>query len=480
MRREATILFAIAASCVMSAVAGNAGGGIEVEGFRAERNGGYMSLEFSIGLDDVKVRNNRAVVFTPSFVNGEDSIIMPSVAVYGRRRYYYYKRNWPATMITGKGERSFRRGKKPSEASYHELLPYYEWMNGAVLRVERSDYGCCRHLLSNISVENGGYSEPDSRFFPRLVYVQPEAEVEKRRSLEGRAYIEFPVDQTNIYPDYRRNTAELEAIRATIDAVRSDRDATIDTVWLKGYASPESPYSHNEELAVGRTEAVKRYIQRIYDFEGVSLIAEHEAEDWVGLRAAVAGSSLEHRDEILEIIDGDRDPDTKEWMIKSRYAGDYRYMLDHFYPSLRHTDYRVSYVVRTYSDADEILRIMATSPQKLSQDEFYVGASVLEAGSDEFTEVFETAVRMFPDDAVANLNAGNASLRRGDLVRAERYASKAGDSAEAAYLRGAIAIHRGDYDMARSYLYEASAKGLEQARITLDELNKRLEKQTKQ
>lgn len=148
-------------------------------------------------------------------------------------------------------------------------------------------------------------------------------------------------------------------------------------------------------------------------------------------------------------------------------------MLDNFYPALRHTDYRVSYIVRSFSDPAEILRIMKSRPQNLDQNEFYVAASGLEPGSDEFTEVFETAVRMFPDDPVANLNAANAAMRRGDLDAADRYIAKAGDSPEAIYARGAIAIRRSDFDTARRYLRQAADAGLSQAEATLTELNEK-------
>ncbi|WP_368731862.1 hypothetical protein, partial [Bacillus pumilus] len=77
----------------------------------------------------------------------------------------------------------------------------------------------------------------------------------------------FPVDQTVIYPEYRRNTTELAKIQATIDSVRGDGDVTITRVWLKGFASPESPYSHNRDLAIGRTAALKDYIQKLYRFD---------------------------------------------------------------------------------------------------------------------------------------------------------------------------------------------------------------------
>ncbi len=160
----------------------------------------------------------------------------------------------------------------------------------------------------------------------------------------------------------------------------------------------------------------------------------------------MAESNLEHRDAILALIDSDMDPDVKEAKIKRLYPSDYRFMLQTYYPALRHTDYRISYVIRVFNDPREIMEIMRTDPRKLDLNEFYVAASAFEPGSDEFTEVYETAVRVFPNDKAANINAANAAMRRGDNAGAERYLPKAGDSPEADYTRGALAIRKKDYD----------------------------------
>ena len=59
--------------------------------------------------------------------------------------------------------------------------------------------------------------------------------------------------------------------------------------------------------------------------------------------------------------------------------------------------------------------------------------------------MFETAVRMYPNDETANLNAASSALQRNDLANAEKYLSKAGDSDAAVYVRGVYAAMTGDY-----------------------------------
>ncbi len=443
--------------------------GVSVDGFGMERHGRYMAVDMNLDLRDLDVEGNRAVLLTPRLVNGRDSIELPSVGIYGRRRYYIYVRNGES-LLTGADERSYRASQKPDSIAYSEVLPYEEWMNGAALSLHRCDYGCCSTLLSEQAGMLGDYAEAVA-FFPELVYVRPAAEMVKSRSLEGSAYIDFPVNRTVIQPDYRRNGAELGKIRGTIDSVRNDSDITITQVWLKGYASPESPYEHNKELAIGRTEALRAYIRQLYHFDDTVIATDYEPEDWAGLRRYVAASDLEHRAEILALIDSDREPDNKEWAIKKRYPEEYRYLLEHCYPALRHTDYRIAYDIRGYSDVEEIERILNEQPQKLSLNEFYLVAQKYEPGTDEFTGVWETAVRMYPADPTANLNAANAAMRRGDNAAAERYLAKAGDSPEAVYARGALAVRTEDYDTARRYLTEARELGVEEAAATLEELD---------
>jgi len=461
-------------SALFAVLAGAANGqsvveGVSVDGFGMERHGGYMAVDMNLDLRDLDVDGNRAVLLTPRLVNGPDSVELPSVGIYGRRRYYIYVRNGES-LLTGADERSFRASQKPDSIAYSEVLPYEEWMNGAALSLHRCDYGCCSTLLSEESGLLGDYAEAVT-FFPELVYVRPAVEMVKSRSLEGSAYIDFPVNRTVIHPDYRRNAVELGKIRATIDSVRNDRDITITQVWLKGYASPESPYEHNKELAIGRTEALRAYIRQLYHFDDTVIATDYEPEDWAGLRRYVAASDLEHKSEILALIDSDREPDNKEWAIKNRYPEDYRYLLEHCYPALRHTDYRIAYDIRGYNDVEEIERILNEQPQKLSLNEFYLVAQKYEPGTDEFSEVWETAVRMYPADETANLNAANAAMRRGDNAAAERYLAKAGDSPDAVYARGALAVRTEDYDTARRYLSRARELGVEQAAATLEELD---------
>ena len=445
--------------------------GVSIENFSMERDGKFLSVAMDLDLHDLDVSSNRAVLLTPRLVNGADSLDLPSVGTYGRRRYYYYIRNGKSN-ISGENETVYRAKDKPDNIAYSNLTEYDKWMDGATLKFHRSDWGCCHEILAEYEGLLGSHHEA---FFPTLMFVRPKtAEAEKIRSLSGSAYIDFPVNQTVIYPDYHNNSAELGKIEGTIDSVRTDNDVTITSVWLKGYASPESPYLHNKDLAIGRTDALKTHIGQLFHFADSIIDTDYEPENWEGLRRYVEKSNIDHREEILAMIDSDMEPDAKEAKIKRTYPKEYGFLLQYCYPYLRRTDYLIKYKIRVFYDVEEIKRVMAEQPQKLSQNEFYLVAQEYEPGTPEFTEVFETAVRMYPDDEIANLNAANAAIRRDDFAAARRYLDKAGDSAEAVYARGALAVREKDYQAAKEYLEQAEKMGLEQASDTLKELNKRV------
>ncbi len=439
--------------------------GVRVDSLRLDRSGEYLAVDMDFDLSDLDVESNRAVLLTPQLVNGADTLDLPSIGIYGRQRYFYYVRNGES-MLRGKEETSYRASEKPDGVPYTNVIPYEEWMNGAYLSLNRCVYGCCGDLLSEENAPLLQYME--KVFVPEYVYMIPEAEKVKIRSLKGQAFVDFPVNKIVIYPEYRNNVGELGKIQATIDSVRDDADVSITSVTLKGYASPEGSYSNNTRLAVGRTDALKEHIRQLYSFGEGIIATDYEPEDWEGLREYVQKSNIDNREQILAIIDSNLEPDAKDARIKRSYPQEYAYLLKHCYPALRHTDYVISYSVRSYTDVAEIDKIMKKQPQKLSLNEFYLVAQQYEPGSDEFSEVFETAVRMFPDDETANLNAANAAMVRNNLDMAKRYLDRAGDSPEAVYARGVYAFLTEDYKAARAYIAKAGELGIAQSRTILD------------
>lgn len=443
---------------------------VEIKDFTLELKDGYINLDLDLDLSQLGIKGTQVVVLTPKLIKDADTLQLKSIGVYGRNRRIYYQRN-EHIKPTHPGDIDLRASQKEDTINYQSSVAFMEWMDGCRLVLSRKDCGCCGH--SDIVAESRLVERfPLEAYYPELIYLRPEREVVKTRAISGSAFVDFPVSETVIYPTYRNNVAELAKITGTIDSVKNDSDITIKSVFIKGFASPESPYANNTRLAKGRTEALKVYVENMYHFGEGFIRTDYEPEDWAGLERYVMASSLQHKEQILEVIRSDREPDTREWLIKSTWKEEYRYLLKNCYPALRHSDYTIEYEVKSYADPAEIEKVLHTAPQNLSLEEFYILAKSYEMGSDAFNDLFETAVRMYPNDPVANLNAANSAILRKDYRGALRFLEKAGDLPEAVYARGALEVYMENCEAAKPYLMEAQRLGVERAEQVLAEISK--------
>lgn len=394
-------------------------------------------INMDLDLTQIDVRSKEIRVITPRIIKDKDTLDLKSVGIYGRNRYYYTLRNPKLNPLTA-DDIQLRESQMPGSLAYQDVFELQPWMEGSELYIGNKSYGCVscllnENLLGSFFQMEQPAPEPEP-YKPTFIYVRPAAEVVKMRSLAATAYVNFRVSKMDIDPQYMNNTAELGKIIATIDEVKKGNKVT--GITLKGFASPESPYKNNERLAKGRVEALRVYLAEHEQMPKERIKTDYEPENWEGLRAYVVEcNTLQNKQAILDLIDSNREPDNKEYVIRQRYPQDYKFLKENCYPSLRRTDYAIQYEVKHYTDVEEIKRVFKTAPQNLSLEEFYVVAQSYEPGTEEFDEVFQTAVRLFPNDPVANLNAASASMQIGQLNKAEQYLNKAGNLPEAAAAR---------------------------------------------
>lgn len=443
-------------------------GDINISNLSVDRQGNGLNVSFGIDASQLKLKSNQEVTITPVISNASDAMELPPVTVAGRNRVYYHLRNDGQMYVQGLN--LFHNGTDASAINYNQTVPYQKWMNLSDLSLTYS-YGGCANCdePGQQSVKLATIDMRPAFFDAEFVYTEPKAEGVKIRKESGSAYIDFPVNVMTINPDFRNNAAELAKISQTIDKVKNDKDYTITSIFIKGYASPEGPYANNERLAKGRTAALVEYVQDLYHFpKSVKFTSAYDAEDWAGLRKWVAASDLERKDAILALIDSDLTPDQKDARIKKEFPVDYPFLLQNVYPALRHSDYTVQYTVREFTNIQEIVGLVQTAPQKLGLNEFYLAAQTYEPGSDQYNEVFETAVRMYPDDEVANLNAANSAMSKGDMASAKKYLAKAGKSDRAYYARGVYDAMTKDYESALNNF--GKAKKVPQTRKAIEQV----------
>ena len=166
--------------------------------------------------------------------------------------------------------------------------------------------------------------------------------IDKYVTVADRNYIQFLVGRTDVVDTLGDNRRELDKITDLMRRIIEQEEFFVDTITLTATASPEGSYTANERLARGRAEALKRYLVKRYGRRiDTMLTVRWVAEDWDELTRLIKGSrELPHRDEILELIASEKNPDRREQLIRQRFPAAYAYIRSALYPHLRAVNFR--------------------------------------------------------------------------------------------------------------------------------------------
>ena len=363
---------------------------------------------------------------------------------------------------------------------YRYVLPYESWMADAKLNVQRDECGCGESTLMSVQpvIDQVTLERILSPYIvnPHFAYVEPKVEVVKSREIQAECFLDFEVNKINIRPEYMNNPRELAKIRVMIDDLKLDPSIKVNRLDIIGYASPEGTLATNKRLSEGRAMALRDYLSSRYDFPRNQYHIIFGGENWDGLIDALETLDMDYKNEMLDIIQDipiEKGRETK--LMQLRGGVPYRYLLKNVFPSLRVAICKVNYDIKNFN-VDEAKEVIKRRPQNLSLNEMFLVANTYPKGSQEFIDVFETAVRMYPDSEIANMNAATAALSRNDLISAERYLKKMESQEywpEYNNAMGILTLLKGDYELAEEYLNKARELGLDVATDNLEELAKK-------
>ena len=177
------------------------------------------------------------------------------------------------------------------------------------------------------------------------------------------------------------------------------------------------------------------------------------------------------KDKFIGIIKNTTDDARRKQEIMRVDGGaPYRTMLKEIYPGLRKVNCKIDYTVANF-DVEQGRVVIKVNPKYLSLNEMYQVANSYPKGSNDFVNVFDIAVRMYPNDEVANLNAAAVSLTKKDLENAIKYMDKANhQTAEFINNVGVYNFLNGDVQRAIAAFNQAAQMGNEAAKANLQQL----------
>lgn len=468
----------LGAAAAQGGARGSIASGLKIENQNARRVDTTLRLSADVVLDQVRLGSSRQFYLTPVLEDGAGNTeIFPSLLVNGKAMQIAYERG--TLSVSGShnhivGQAVRRKNGKAQTVEYNASVPLEQWMWGpeASVRWDVDTCGCGTLLGSRAGDSSLLNLNPAGRM--RVPFITPPVTPLPVSISEGKAMVKFEVSRSELHDTPYKcrngqmidNRSELKVIDDSIAKALSDKNVEIAKIRVCGYASPEGSYSGNERLSTDRSRALSLYIAKRYSLPADRSEYDAVPENWVGFRRQVVESrdlSETQRRNLLELIDrpayGPSDWDDKERELKtsSKLASLYKSMIHpDWFPQLRATTFEISTRLKPLSD-EELAEVLKRTPEKMSLNQMFRVAKLYPEGSEEFNNVIETALKYYPDDEVANLNAASAALRKGELDRAGKLLEKAGNSNEAMTARGILATWQGDLKGAENYFKQAGA-----------------------
>lgn len=434
-----------------------------------------LLLNFKLDISNLNIKTNESVLIVPYTYSTKGEISLPGVMLCGRKQYLLLKRG-KEKQLAKEGIKILwyeKYNSKKEEYEYNHILKGTELVPEKGVWLSEFYGGCGNNLtlLDQVAVKEKTLPQKNE-VTPTCIYIAPEVEKIKARIESGKAYLDFPVNKTDIHKDYHSNANEINKIKKTIDYLVDNKDIQLSKIKIHGFASPEGSYKNNERLAKGRSIALKEYVKNLYNFNDSLCHVEWTAEDWDGMYEYARKKEKDGEKLLIEYLQKTTEmtPDERETrMRKALGYEEYSFISKNIYPLLRHSDYEISYTVKGF-EPEEGKKYLKTKPSMLSLQEMFLIAKTYPIGSDEFKEVFDIAVHLYPDNTVANLNAANIALEENNTDKAKKYLDKAGDSPESFYARGLYHLLREEFDEAKKFLQTAKEKGIIQADDILNQI----------
>lgn len=407
----------IACLSAVSAVAQNP---FTVSDQSVERHGQSVVVTFKVMASEDVVRHGEKILVSPALIVAGQESRLDAFYVAGtqqqkimRQKERLSKETKPVAMIAG-GE----------TYTYVTTLDYASFPSRHFeLSIDARKIGCCsvgQCMSEKYSFEVGPAMRPEVNEvepfvaqarelkpkYPFLRMVGTDAGGERGVS------VRFPVAKTALDPDFLSNAKALKDIEDAIRLVMGDDWAELHTIDIVGYASPEGNIRQNQQLSIGRAEALKEYIIGKFGFGDDRFNVTAGGEDWSGLRALVADSDMPYRNEVLDIIDN-VPQEQRQARLKALAGGrPYRSMLDVLYPQLRDA----CYISVWFSEKEDVVA-------------HAVNEAVGQINAGKYAEALDMLMAHKDDPRTWNA-IGSVKVLTEDLKEAQKWfakAAKAGD-----------------------------------------------------
>ena len=187
-----------------------------------------------------------------------------------------------------------------------------------------------------------------------------------QQSRQDSLTVMYRVGSGDVEPQYDDNEAAISSFIDRLQKIADDPLRRVKRISFRGLTSPDGVSTYNLELADVRGHSLADYIVSRIDTTKIKVVVEKSGIAWAELAQLVAASDMDHRDEVLNIINnvpvwvkssGKIVSSRKAQLMQMHYGNTYRYMAKRFFPLLRRAEARIAYVEDAAADEKKDLTI---------------------------------------------------------------------------------------------------------------------------
>ena len=401
------------------------------------RDGRTLTINYNLIPQEVKT--DYAYIVTPMLCTQNDTLLLEPQIWRGANNARKLHRQ---VVLQGGTEGSYALAKSNETVSRQQefRLADYPWLHDAPLsltfRQERE--GCCkvedlgvvreplpaykRMLVPKLSVikdfeGRAGELKDDNPVIAHISKYRPYDRTRILRKEEGMLVVHYELAKSDLREDFGNNKPILDRIVTLTREIMNDETSNVRIVQIVGLASVEGNTAKNEQLALDRANALKRYVQARVNVPDSLFEVNNGGEAWAELRDQINDAQFEGYERSLNVIDETEDAAQRE--RKLRALPTYRYVRDNLLQDQRNAGYlRIFYdyapdkqaatinrasqlmMLERYQDALELLNTVRDDIRA----ENALGCALYMTGHEaEGMEYFRRAAARGNEDAIENL-----------------------------------------------------------------------------
>lgn len=448
---------------------------MKVENINVDKQNGVTTLSMNMVLNDLRINKNHMLIVTPIIQSkdGSYSDELAQVIIKGTLRDKILSRpfdwNGKPELDTKEQYITVRKNNTTQAIAYKEFVEEKDWHKNSTILIKTEVMGCADCELDETQLVLLDTEVYNPKFTASVIVPEPtEKIVEETHS----AFLNYQLAKHKLLYDYKDNAKKLDEVGRVINEVKTNKDFTFTSIKINGYASPEGTVPYNLTLSSNRANEFRDFIVGKYDINAEDLDVNYYGEDWDGLVAKLKESDLNNKNEIINIINSEPNPDARDDKIIALDNGKtYNKLLSNFYPPLRRNDYTMVFIARRF-DVEEAKEIIKSRPTILDLNEMFLVAQTYKNDKDSYNEVFKIAARVFPNDPVSNVNVSAIEIDEKNYDAVIDRLKKLDDSPEALNNLGIALYYKGKYNEAMKAFNAAKKAGLAVAGTNADELKK--------